>query len=189
MTLVFSEIKKVGEDLGKKVFSSTVSSTAKVIPSISEQEDILVRQQDESMKNRKKDGIKKLNQKVQELFHRHEDDSVETEKHQCNVLRQGFQRIEKKMDSVTGALNKVHKSILSLSQGMLSVARQTAAMNAELVKANNQMAATFQRLIELKELELSKSSESRLSSSHPTISNSSIMQRRTRARGGRRLSH
>ncbi|KAM3934327.1 uncharacterized protein RB166_001865 [Leptodactylus fuscus] len=165
--------------------SSTAPSTAKV-PSTSVQEDMSMKQQDESTV--RQDGMLKPMQKVHELLRDHGKEIKENQKQQCHILRHGFHRIEKKMDSMTSALSKVHKSILTLSQGMLALARQTATMNAELVKTNNQIASTFQRLIQLKELELSKNTSQSSNPTEPSNSNSSVMPRKFRTRGGRRIS-
>ncbi|KAM5182446.1 uncharacterized protein ACMZJ9_002825 [Mantella aurantiaca] len=167
--------------------SSSVAGTVK-IPLTPEQEDMSMRQHDESRAHQNKKGLQEPIYKIHELFRAHERQIMQNQKQKCHILRQGLQRIEKKMDSVTGALTKVHKSILTLSQGMLTLARQTATMNAELVKTNYQIASTFQRLIQLKELELSKNTSSQ--SSTPTQSsnsNSSALPRKSRTRGGRRL--
>ncbi|XP_056415320.1 uncharacterized protein LOC130357033 [Hyla sarda] len=164
--------------------SSSAPSTAKV-PLTSELEDMLMKQQDESTVHQNR--MLKPIQKVHELLRDHGREIKDNQKQHCHILRHGFQRIEKKMDSMTNALSKVHKSILSLSQGMLALARQTATMNAELVKTNNQIVSTFQRLVQLKELELSKNPSQSSTPTEPSNSNSSAMSRRYRTRGGRRL--
>ncbi|KAM9320621.1 uncharacterized protein PAF06_005140 [Gastrophryne carolinensis] len=167
--------------------SNSNSETPKAPLSV-EQEDMLMRQHDESTTHPNKKSQLEPKDNTHELFRAHEKQIMHSQKHQCNILRQGLQRIEKKMDSVTGALTKVHKSILTLSQGMMTLARQTAAMNAELVKTNHQIASTFQRLIQLKELELSKNTSSHPSApTQPSNSNSSVLPRKSRARGGRRF--
>lgn len=183
ISVFFTEKKK---ELNKSTRNQSESSS--LVPVTPEQEDLSMRQHDESRTRKNKKDLQDPIYKVHELFRAHEKQIMQNQKQKCHVLRQGLQRIEKKMDSVTGALTKVHKSILSLSQGMLTLARQTAAMNAELVKTNYQIASTFQRLIQLKELEMSKSTSSQ--SSPPTQSsnsNSSALPRRARTRVGRRL--
>lgn len=179
---LYTEKKKNGNG---EESSSSAPSTSK-IPLTSEQEDMLMKQQDES--NGHQTGMLKPIQKVHELLRDHGREIKENQKQQCHILRHGFQRIEKKMDSMTSALSKVHKSILTLSQGMLALARQTATMNAELVKTNTQIVSSFQRLIQLKELELSKNTSQPSAPTEPSNSNRSVMPRRFRTRGGRRLS-